>query len=454
MRCTVQTQPGHVPPFWNRNAVFVANLLSLFYGNDGETNELCQEVGHIETYGGRLLPILDLLFNGPNRNLLVLESEPDPLLLDYFTDACSLTLPDRLILAHAEYMDINRTLRDKQAPTHPACDAVSAHDACWMDGFVTDQALTLFAEHTGKQLITTEGGSKRGNNKLTLHQFLERTGLPTFDTHRASDPNAALSALTELKGQGYTRAVVKSQIGASGIGMVQVDVDEHDAAAIPDYLFFEGPCLVQGWLDESAGNVHRVGSPSVQIFVNEEQAWLYDLTEQILSAASVHEGNLAPPPYLLQEDSLRETVFQQARAAATWLHEQGYRGTASADFLITRMNGDPRVILCEINARVTGATYPAVLARHLCPGDAWLLRNLRFKSPLPSKDILTRLDKHGCLYRAGAGSGLLPINFNHDHAGGVVKGQFLCLAPETEDCMEMILATQHILPVQWAYDRD
>ena len=454
MSIEVITKAGHLPPFWDRNAIFVANLLSLFYGNEGETERLREEVGQIETYGGRLLPIIDLLFRGEKRNLLVLESEPDELLLNYFTHTCALTLPDSIVLPHEHYIDVRNALADGRAPDHKTYATIADHDADWMDGFVTDEALALLANHAGKRLITPESGSKQGNNKLNLHRFLEKSGYPTFDTRVAADPDGVLHAVQELKRAGYASAVIKAQIGASGIGMIQAGIDDLQAADIPDYLFFEGPCMVQGWLDETAGRVHRLGSPSVQMFINDERACLYDLTEQVLSAASVHEGNLAPPPYLLQDNAIREEIFKQAADAADWLHAQQYRGTASADFLIVQINGDTRVILCEINARVTGATYPAVLARHLCPGDAWLLRNLRFEAGVPAADILRQLDQHGYLFRPGKDKGLIPINLNHDPHGRVVKGQFLCLAAETEDCMEMILATNEILPVKWAYDRD
>ncbi|MCB1089114.1 MAG: hypothetical protein KDM63_18910, partial [Verrucomicrobiae bacterium] len=71
----VIASPGTLPPFWDRNAVFIANLLGLFFGNEEETRLLSEEVGEVDSYGGRLIPIIDLLFAGPGKNLLVLERE-------------------------------------------------------------------------------------------------------------------------------------------------------------------------------------------------------------------------------------------------------------------------------------------------------------------------------------------------------------------------------------------
>ena len=41
---------------------FFANLLALFFGNEAETKSLADEVGEIDSYGGRLIPILNLIF--------------------------------------------------------------------------------------------------------------------------------------------------------------------------------------------------------------------------------------------------------------------------------------------------------------------------------------------------------------------------------------------------------
>ena len=93
MTIRVDYSPGRLPIFWDRSVVFFANLLALFYGNEGATQELAARVGGIETYGGRLCPLINLLFAG-SENLLVLESQPDECLLDYFSQQLGLDLPE------------------------------------------------------------------------------------------------------------------------------------------------------------------------------------------------------------------------------------------------------------------------------------------------------------------------------------------------------------------------
>jgi hypothetical protein len=481
--------PGRLPLFWDRSVIFFANLRALFYGNEAATRELSARVGEIETYGGRLCPLIDLLFRGGG-NLLVLECEPDRILLQYFSTELGLTIPEYLILQHQHYRQLPdrlggeagrkvgqaprdqpdslgiRGVRSEPVPFSPsrgeparemgqeAGQRIARHPAPWIDGFVTDEVLMSVAGALGKRTLVSPESSRCGNNKLLVHRFLQQSGFPVFDTETAESPRDILDAAAAMGANGYQRIVVKAQIGASGIGMMMLDAERPAIETVPEHLFFEGPCLVQGWLDEHVAGVRRLGSPSMQLFLDETTVNLYDVTEQILSAESVHQGNIAPPPYWQAMRDIEPPMREQSEAVGQWLHDNGYRGTASADFLIVQRDGRLEVRLCEVNARVTGATYPSVLARRLSPGGVWLMRNLSFNPPIASGDLLDVLRRAGHLFAAGKSRGVLPINFNADRSGRIRKGQFLCLGAEENECFEDLMQSADILPVQWTYDRD
>jgi hypothetical protein len=207
-------------------------------------------------------------------------------------------------------------------------------------------------------------------------------------------------------------------------------------------------------LDGQIADVVSVHSPSVQLFVRPEAVHLYDLTDQILSPDSVHEGNMSPPPWLARDPGTREEIMRQAECVGRWLHGQGYRGTASVDFHVALRRGGPEVRVCEVNARVTGATYPALLARQFQPEGAWLMRNLRFDPALGPGPLLKHLTRHRLLYHAGSSSGVLPINFNILPGTGVIKGQFLCLAPQLEETKALLQRAREALPVAETFARD
>ncbi len=441
-----------LPPAWDRSGVFVANLFSLFFGNRRQTDDLCAEVGRLETYGGRLVPVLGLMFQGSAPNVVVLEQEPDRRLFDYFTGELKLVLPDMAVLPHRDYEKLAHQPGDP-AVAQSLVERLARLPSGWIDGFVTDESLQFLANKSGHETLNTRQGSYDGNNKVMLHHHLVDTHLPTFTTHLASSLGEIDQARERLRHAGYDRAVIKTAIGASGVGLWQMPTDGA-GADIPEYCFHEGACLVQGWLDDKIGDVTKVHSPSVQLFVRPESVHLYDLTDQILGVDSVHEGNMSPPAWALADPDTYEELMRQAASVGHWLHGRGYRGTASIDFHVADRTGGREVRVCEVNARVTGATYPALLARHLAPGQAWLMRNLRFDPGIPPARLLELLDDAGLLFKAGGTRQVLPINFNVHPEEGVTKGQFLCVAPTIEDAATLLRDTGSTLPVTDSFDRD
>ena len=424
----------------------------MFFGNESQTQALCAEVGRLETYGGRLVPVLDLMFRGETPNVVVLEQKPDHRLFDYFTQALGLKLPEMAVLPHHHYEALGR---DGSHPTEAAqlIAQLSGMSECWVDGFVTDAPLQYLAQASGHRTLNTPAGSFEGNNKVSLHHHLDACELPVFTTHLAENLSQIDHARSQLRHAGYDRAVIKTPIGASGVGLWQLPT-QGAAADLPAYCFHEGPCLVQGWLDDRIADVTAVHSPSVQLFVRPEAVHLYDLTDQILGIDSVHEGNLSPPGWLAEDPETTKELMRQAASVGSWLHSRGYRGTASIDFHVADRTGGREVRVCEVNARVTGATYPALLARHLAPGQAWLMRNLRFDPGIPPARLLDQLDEAGLLFQPGGRNQVLPINFNVSPEEGVTKGQFLCLAPSEQEAIDLLRRACEILPVTEHFDRD
>lgn len=212
--------------------------------------------------------------------------------------------------------------------------------------------------------------------------------------------------------------------------------------------------MVQGWIEDGILEMKKIASPSVQIFVDEDTVYLFDMTEQILSDESVHEGNMSPPPGVKEIPEVERELWRQGAIAATWLHSQGYRGTASADFLLVERQKRIDTILCEVNARVTGATYPALLARHFKPGGNWLMRNVGFRKAMVGSDLLALMNRAGVLFRRESHEGIIPFNFNTDMEGRVLKGQFVCIGNNLDECNKLLTLACSQLPVEWGYDRD
>lgn len=451
----IQTQ-GYTPRLWaDRRAIFFTNVQSLFFENEELTKILMRQFVHADSYGARLVPVMGLLYKGGG-NAVVLEGAPDAALCRYFEEDLGLTLPEIHVLSHADYLHLGRSLADGvESPTHHLITKLIANDAPLVDGFVTDATIERIARRLGKRTLSTRQGSKNGNNKFLLHRHLESAGLPVFDTELASQPEKVAVCIAALAKRGFRHVVVKSQLGASGVGLMKLETTNPEPA-VPAAFFYEGPVMVQGWLESGRDGITAIHSPSVQMFLDDEAVYLYDLTEQILSHDSVHEGNESPPPYLGAMPDLAPELFRQAGVAGRWLHAQGYRGTASADFLVAESAaaGEFRAYVCEVNARLTGATYPSMLARHFLPSGAWLMRNLMLKEATSGRAVLRYLEEHGDLFHPGMERGVIPENFILDENGRVEKGQFLCIGRNTAECHELLLHAERDLPIDWDYLKD
>lgn len=433
------------PEFWNRSVLFFANLKSLFLGNTEQTEELAQLVGEIDTYGGRLAPVLNLIYRSEH-NTLFLERSPEQSLMAYFSRTLGLGIPKIELLAYDNYQSHDKASEQLAKRTLSKSD--------WVDGYVTDSTLLKWADATNAQTVSSAEGCRTGNNKTSLYQFLAAENLPTPDTVLADSPNAVIAGFRHLHSLGYRNAVARAAIGASGIGMIKTSLDDLSQITVPSQFFHGGPCLVQGWLEPGIKETHSVSSPSVQLFIDDHTAHLFDITDQILSSDSVHEGNYSPP--LSADSDTQAELLRQASEAAIWLYRQGYRGTASVDFLVVEKSNKPapEAYICEINARITGATYPSVLARNLQPGSAWLMRNLRLEHPINGKDLLSLIDQSNHLYRREQREGIVPLNFNCDPRGQTRKGQFLCLASDVPNCARLLDSLVSSLPFKTQIERD
>jgi hypothetical protein len=279
-----------------------------------------------------------------------------------------------------------------------------------------------------------------------------------FDGGEAAPGRDLTARLRALAKAGYRKAVIRSSLGASGFGVATVELGDLPPSGppegLPAFLAHEEVVLLQGWVEPGVRGVERVTSPSVQFFVDDDGVTLFDLTGQLLRDASIHEGNVSPPIDLPDDPGLTHEVLTQSRDVVRWVAGTGYRGTGSIDFLVFEREGSWEVVVCEVNARVTGATYPSLLARRFLPRQAWLMRNFAFAPALDCGGALAALADAGMLYRAGDGEGVLPINFIRDDAGRVVKAQLLFLAGRPERCSELIVRCMASLPVEERYERD
>lgn len=438
---------GKLPDCWPHSTVFLANLDCIFFGDPLKTAEISNNVKGFRAYGARLLPILGLLFRG-DRNLLILQEIPPADLAAFFRDRLKLRLPEIAMIRLPHGCGIGSLEIDAATMRRLAENAAEV-----IDGYVTDSYLETLAGRIGKRSVNTQRSCRLANDKIELNRFLVQHGLPVFDGGETGSENELAAVLDELASHGYRKAAVRAAIGASGFGMQQIDL--HAARRLSPSLAAEENLLVQGWIEEGQLGCQLLASPSVQFFCGEDgRVVLYDFTDQLLSNKSVHEGNMSPPISLAAEKEAREEILRQASMVAAWVAGLDYRGPGSIDFLIWRQAGMLRVLVCEVNARVTGATYPSLLALHCNPGGAWLMRNMVFGPCLDVAAFLSFLEERGLLFLPGAGRGIIPLNIICAENGQIVKCQLLFLDSRPESCLTMMEDFPGILPASCRFERD
>ena len=137
------------------------------------------------------------------------------------------------------------------------------------------------------------------------------------------------------------------------------------------------------------------------------------VTDQRLSEALVHEGNLYP-----SRAKTIKAMMGSAWKMSKWLQSEGYCGLVGFDFAeyLNRETGELRHCLSEINPRTNAAAYPKALMEYLnmkqeqkCqPGiEAFLSSNLRTRASSFAElnDLCGRL-----FFNSETGRGVVPYN--------------------------------------------
>jgi len=243
-----------MPPLHRGGALYLGNLYAIFYGDGSRTRELMGRVSGFFGYGGRLLPIVDLLYpQGPN--LLLLEQIPDPPLLDLLGGHLALSLPRFEVIEPEQASTFEQGLASRpdllpQAGIQPGF---------WIDGFVADAELERLGHHFGLRPATTCIASRHANDKSRLRLFLESQGLPRFDGGLVHNLEDVARMGIQLRGMGYRRAALRAAIGASGFGFWPVDLEGGDPLPDPPHLFEHGPAQLEGRL--APGSTASMRSP-------------------------------------------------------------------------------------------------------------------------------------------------------------------------------------------------
>lgn len=187
--------------------------------------------------------------------------------------------------------------------------------------------------------------SRLANDKAKLKQFLEKNHLPTIQGTYASTPEVIKEYFD--KEQEY---FFKSPQGVSGYGFWS-----NKKNTLEEILQGSGQNEI---IIEQV--IVKESSPSIQFCIygekNERRACIFGFTDQILEGGQYYLGNQSPSRYH-GNTLIEKEIIRQSEAIIEYLREMEYVGFGWIDFIVTP---EHNIYATEVNARFTGATYPAV----------------------------------------------------------------------------------------------
>ncbi len=212
------------------------------------------------------------------------------------------------------------------------------------------------------------------------------------------------SALTELRSQGFSEAILKRAFSTAGSGMIRLGTD--DSSTISRLRLLQKIAAEGGLLVEPAHD--RVFDFSVQYQIEAGAARRIGFVEQIISPKGVYRGSICQIKFCRDLDSdlarflMGEAMPLYAEGSplalelGTWAVARGYEGPLGIDAYVYR-NPEGRLCLrpvCEVNPRYTMGRIAHELRHQIAPGLGLKLEILRAEPPSENSDSLI-LDEKG-----------------------------------------------------------
>lgn len=185
---------------------------------------------------------------------------------------------------------------------------------------------------------------EKANDKLFLKKFLQEAQLPTIEWTFTSDIEILKQYFSKKE-----RFLFKDPLWVSGYGFW--DNSENTLEELLENY---------GWKELIIEKfIEKESSPSVQFFISEnrETGIIFWITDQILENGKIYLWNKSPSKYV--HTSIWEKLISQSEKIIEYIAKMWYTWFWGIDFIV---DVSQEVYTTEVNARFTGATYPAVTA--------------------------------------------------------------------------------------------
>jgi len=309
-------------------------------------HDVLPHIPYVQYYDQRVLPIL-------KNTTLILADGLDSRILSYFQS-----------FGLCENIDII------DVPNNPECtlteiilwdtdliERIRARKFKKIVPLFVDSSVEKLAEVLGIQLILSKEEVTQANDKLALKKFLISEKLPTVEGVSTDNP----SIISEY----FSRAehyFFKSPLWVSWYGFWSNKNNSLDQILSQ----YEGKEIIIERV------IEKIWSPSIQFFIDSItwDGYIFAFTDQILENWQHYLWNSSPSTFLLTHPNIIDNIIEQSESIIGYMKSIWYRWFWWIDFMI---DAHGHVYATEVNARFTGATYPAItsILLHNNVGISW-----------------------------------------------------------------------------------
>lgn len=352
-----------------------------------------QIFGHNAEFSkGMAIWALRLLWHIEDDDIVVLPVEPETGYLEYITDLIGIRYDSlRIVVAPPGSADNLSADRIKNVELRNAViKALAGRRLELILPLTPDAAVVMLARSLDAEscvpgaAFASQGGGVLANSKAAFRAIAAGAGVPIPAGSVINNPRDAEAIIADMiLGHGFA-VIVKKDFGQGCRGN---EVLSHvngvmpnggrRGLVLPDHAAIKA-YIAENWNWLANGGYHRVVveryfPDSVAIFAE------FSLTDRGVKFAGLGEMLAAPiadgqviPPVGVSPTTVAEIVDGGYRLSAA-MHAIGYRGTLSADAIVTP---DAAVLFSEYNGRITGSThiYSTIGARIV--GKDWMRRRV------------------------------------------------------------------------------
>ncbi len=286
----------------------------------------------------------------------------------------------------------------------------------------------------GKLVGPRQDISNMYNDKTNLRRVLESLGTYPLTAGGIYEENSGYDMLKSLvertiSSSSHNKVFIRRGLGASGYGQYLIDGSNNtniynQLKAVYDEIETSGgDYLVEEFLNVS-------NSPSVIAFIDESKIIPLAQTTQVLHDRK-HAGNLID----LTED---QNYIRFAMPLLENMFENGYYGQVGIDFI----NTDKGLYICEVNARGTGAFFPASVLYRINTGvgndsmKVVMSDTIKISAPEDINSYYDKLERAKLEPKDNGGVGIIEINpakLLHADEKGKVSSQIAIVGKNRND---------------------